>query len=191
MIYVLSDEPKDLSLRWLTIKLKEGSNIADVQTLSNIWSSLDNNTAFRYDWLNDLYNASYRNETLQMQLLNIFTLLAFIITIIGLVGLAVFTTEKRITEIAIRKVLGAKNSRLFLLLLNQFTILIVIANAIAIPFIYWKVSDWLNSFIYRIDFPITVFCIGFIISLAIAYLATLTVTYRAIAAKPVDALANN
>ncbi|MEW6981238.1 ABC transporter permease [Colwelliaceae bacterium 6471] len=190
MTYVLSQEPQYLSLRWLSIRLKSNANIASVKDLEEIWLSLDTNSAFKYDWLEDLFGASYRNETLQTKLLNVFTVLAFLVTTVGLLGLAAFTTESRVKEIAIRKVLGASNSQLCFMLLNQFTVLIVLANIIALPIAYWQIQNWLNNFVYRIKLPLSAFGIGIIMSLAIAYITILSISYRAIRSKPVDALAS-
>lgn len=188
MTYVLSQEPQDLSLRWLSIRLRADANVNAVKELEAMWLALDGNTAFKYDWLGDLFAANYRNETLQTKLLNVFTVLAFTVTTIGLLGLAAFTTERRVKEIAIRRILGANSVQLCLMLLNQFTVLIILANLFALPLVYWQTRDWLNNFIYRIDLPISAFVIGVTVSLLIASCTILLIAIKAIAAKPVEAL---
>ena len=76
------------------------------------------------------------------------------------------------------------------MLLNQFTFLIVLANVIALPIAYWQIRDWLNNFMYRIDLPVSAFAIGIVISLIIAYCAILSIAYKAVTSKPVNALAS-
>jgi|GEM_PF-2945195 len=63
--------------------------------------------------------------------------LAGLVGLYGAIVLAAFTTERRVKEIAIRKILGANNGQLCFMLLNQFTFLIVLANVIALPIAYW------------------------------------------------------
>ncbi|NQZ80129.1 MAG: ABC transporter permease [Colwellia sp.] len=188
MIYLLSGQPRDLSLRWTSIRLKAGASLQTVKELEQVWLGLDGNLTFKYDWLSDLFSASYRNENQQTELLNIFTFLAIMVTSIGLFGLAAFNTQQRVKEIAIRKILGASTSQLCFMLVNQFSRLVLLANIIALPIAYWLMRDWLNGFIYRIDMPYSAFILSGIFSLIIAYITVMVIAYRAATAKPVDSL---
>ncbi|MBD1584712.1 hypothetical protein HC733_21065 [Pseudoalteromonas sp. S16_S37] len=190
MLYVLSEQPQDLSLSWLSIRLASNANLETIKQLERIWLGLDSNVAFKYDWLSDLFAASYRNETLQTKLLNVFTVLAFVVTSIGLLGLAAFMTQRKVKEIAIRKVLGASSYQLCFMLLRPFTILILLANVVALPIAYWHIRDWLNNFIYRIELPVSAFAVGVTVSLVIAYVTILLIALKAIHAKPAAALAS-
>jgi len=189
MTYVLSAQPQDLSLRWLSVRLGEQQRDETIKALAQIWQILDSNAAFKYDWLASLFDANYRNESLQLTLLNILTILAIIVMAIGVFGVAAFTTQRRVKEIAVRKILGASNQRLCFMLINQFTLLIILANALAMPLVYGQVRSWLNGFVYRIDVPISAFVIAFVVSIAIAYFTILVIAFKAISAKPVNALA--
>jgi len=188
MIYVLSGQPRDLSLRWTSIRLKAGASLQTVKEIEQVWLGLDGNLAFKYNWLSDLFSASYRNENQQTELLNIFTLLAILVTAIGLFGLAAFNTQRRVKEIAVRKIIGASTSQLCFMLVNQFSRLVLLANIIALPIAYWLMRDWLNGFIYRIDMPYSAFILSGIFSLVIAYITVIMIAYRAATAKPVDSL---
>jgi putative ABC transport system permease protein len=74
-------------------------------------------------------------------------------------------------------VLGASVSRLVLLLSFEFTKWILIANLIAWPLAYFIMSHWLNTFVYRADFPLMLF---FSASLFAFVIALLTVSYQAL-----------
>jgi putative ABC transport system permease protein len=188
MIYVLSGKPRDLSLRWTAIRFKAGANFQSIKAVEQIWLGLNGNLAFKYDWLTDLFSASYRNENQQTKLLNIFTLLAIIVTAIGLFGLAAFNTQRRVKEIAIRKILGASTSQLCFMLVNQFSNLVLLANLIALPIAYYLMRDWLNDFIYRIDMPYSAYLLSALFSFIIAYVTVLVIAIKAASAKPVDSL---
>jgi len=188
MTYDLSAIAQERPLRWIGVRLKAGASQQSVKDLEQIWLNLDGNLAFKYSWLSDLFSASYRNENQQTQLLSIFTLLAILVTAIGLFGLAAFNTQRRVKEIAVRKVLGASTSQLCLMLVNQFSSLVVVANMIGLPIAYFLMRDWLNDFVYRIDMPYSAFVLSAIGSLAIAYCTVMFIAYQAATAKPVDSL---
>lgn len=188
MIYVLSEQPQDLSLRWTAIRFKEGASSQAIKDVEQIWLSLNADRAFKYNWLTDLFDRSYRNENQQTNLLNVFTGLAILVTAIGLFGLAAFNTQKRVKEIAVRKVLGASTSQLCFMLVNQFSSLVLWANVIALPIAYWLMRDWLNDFVYRINMPYSAFVLSTLLSIAIAYITVMVIAYKAATAKPVDSL---
>lgn len=188
MTYVLSAQPKDLSLRWTSIRFKAGTNLQSLKEIEQIWLGLAPDLAFKYDWVVDLFDSSYRHETQQTNLLNVFTLLAIVVTAIGLFGLAAFNTQQRVKEIAVRKILGASTGQLCFMLVNQFSSLVIAANVIALPLAYFLMRDWLDSFIYRINMPYSAFMLSAVFSLVIAYITVMVIAYRAATAKPVDSL---
>ncbi len=173
----------------MSIRLKEGASLQTIKDIEQMWLSLDGNLAFKYNWLSDLFSASYRNENQQTSLLNVFTVVAITVTAIGLFGLAAFNTQRRVKEIAVRKILGASNSQLCFMLVNQFSSLVVIANLIALPVAYFLMRDWLNDFIYRIAMPYSAFLLSGLFCLLIAYVTVLVIALKAANAKPVDSLA--
>ena len=188
MTYILSAKPEQRPLRWVSIRLKAGASLQTVKDLEQIWLGLDGKLAFKYNWLSDLFSASYRNENQQTNLLNIFTLIAITVTAIGLFGLAAFNTQRRIKEIAIRKILGASTAQLCFMLVNQFSSLVLLANLLALPLAYLLIQDWLNGFIYRIAMPYSAFLLSALFCLVIAYVTVMAVAFKAATAKPVDSL---
>jgi putative ABC transport system permease protein len=188
MTYVLSANPQKRPLRWVSIRLKAGSSLQAIKDIEQMWLGLDGKLAFKYNWLSDLFSASYRNENQQTTLLNIFTIIAITVTAIGLFGLAAFNTQRRIKEIAIRKILGASNGQLCFMLVNQFSSLVLLANLIALPIAYLLIRDWLNDFIYRIAMPYGAFLFSAVFCLIIAYITVIAVAFKAATAKPIDSL---
>jgi len=188
MTYVLSEDPQSRPLRWVSIRLNAGASFQTVKDIEQMWLALDGNLAFKYSWLEDLFSASYRNENQQTSLLNVFTFIAITVTAIGLFGLAAFNTQRRVKEIAVRKILGASTSQLCFMLVNQFSRLVIIANLIALPVAYFLMRDWLNDFIYRISMPYSAFILSGLFCLLIAYITVSVIAYRAAIAKPVDSL---
>ena len=130
----------------------------------------------------------YAEESRASQIFSLGAGLSIFVACLGLFGLASFTVEKRRKELGIRKILGATESNLFLLLSSSFTKQIALAFILASPVTYIVMNNWLSAFQYRINIGIGTFLISGMIALAIAML---TISYRSIRAvnrNPVDSL---
>ena len=94
--------------------------------------------------------------------------------------MAIYTSESRLKEVSIRKVLGAGISSLMLLLSRAFLGMIIIAAVIAVPGATYIVDDYiLNEFLYRTEIDLIEMLSGFIIVL---FIGVLTVGWRVRAA---------
>ncbi|MCB0634684.1 MAG: ABC transporter permease, partial [Lewinella sp.] len=105
---------------------------------------------FDYRFFDEVFASAYINDQKTATLANWFTVLIIIIACLGLYGLSAFTTEMRIKEVGIRKVLGASVSSIVLLLTRNYLTLILLSFLIAVPVSYWVMSRWLNNFAYHI-----------------------------------------
>ena len=92
----------------------------------------------------------YAQDLAKGKIFKVFVLLSVIISCIGLLGLTIYTLDKRTKEISIRKVLGASLQNITILLSGSFLKLILISNVIAFPLAYWLSQQWLSEFSYRI-----------------------------------------
>ena len=116
------------------------------------------------------------------------TILAIIISAMGLYGLASYTAEQRTKEIGIRKVLGASVGQIMKMLTTDFMKLVFIANILAWPITYILAKDWLTNFSYQIDMPLLPFVFATILALLIALITVSSQAYQAANSDPVDAL---
>ena len=130
----------------------------------------------------------YETEMKLGQSFNYFTLIAILLSCLGLLGLASYMVEKKTKEIGIRKVLGATAPNILLLLTKEFTKFVFLANLIAWPFAYFAMNKWLQNFAYRINLGLWMFIIPTLLAL---FMALLTISYQSIkaaTANPVDSL---
>ena len=116
------------------------------------------------------------------------TILAIIISSMGLYGLASYTAEQRTKEIGVRKVLGASVGQIMNMLNKDFIKLVLIANIFAWPITFLLAKNWLSNFSYQIDMPLLPFVFATLIALIIALLTVSTQSYLAANSDPVDAL---
>lgn len=121
----------------------------------------------------------YSQENQLATLYKIFAGIAIFISCLGLYGLVLFMAAQKTKEVGIRKVLGASVANIVYLFSKEFTLLIIVAFAIAVPVAYYMMSSWLENFTFRIDISIWIFVLAIIASMLIAWA---TVGYKAVKA---------
>jgi putative ABC transport system permease protein len=155
------------------------------------WTEAYPENVFSYAFLDQTLAEAYRKETITATLISIATSMAIIISCLGLFGLAVFTTQQRVKEIGIRKVLGASTSSILLLVSKDSLKLVLLANTFAWPLAWWYMSKWLQNFEFRIAISPWVFILA---ALAACMLTLVTISYQSVKAalaNPVSSLRNN
>jgi putative ABC transport system permease protein len=157
-------------------------------SIDAVWRRLGPGTPVLRRFLDEDFEALYRGERRQAQLLTSFSALAIVIACLGLFGLASFATAIRTKEIGIRKTLGASVGDIVRLLTAEFGWLVVLANVIAWPIAYFAMQRWLSGFAYRIELRPLEFIASGLLALAIATLTVAAVAGRAARAKPIDSL---
>jgi putative ABC transport system permease protein len=141
-----------------------------------------------YSFLDDRLSALYSSERHMGTLLRYGSLLAIIISCLGLFGLAAYSAERRTKEIGIRKVLGASVSSLFGLLTKEFILLVGLANLLAWPIAYYAMNRWLQNFAYRVGIGWETFFIAGASALLIALFTVGFQAARAALTNPVETL---
>lgn len=168
------------------------ANTSDISQLlaktENLWKTFVPNQPFRYDFLDDRFAQMYTVERRISQLFLIFTGLAIFIACLGLLALASFMTEQRFKEIGIRKVLGASVFGIVKMLSADFTKMVLLAIAIALPLSYFGANQWLDNFAYRIDLSPTLFIVAGLMALGIAWLTVSFRTVKAALVNPTESL---
>ena len=172
----------------VAIKIRDNSREEVLSFLEEQWASLRPGYPFTYFFVQDSFDEQYNSEERLGTLFGFFSLIAIIIAALGLFGLASFTTQQRIKEIGIRKVLGASISQIVWLLSTRFTLLVILAIAIATPVAWYSMEQWLEGFAYQINMPVWSFVIAGVSAILIAWL---TISYQSIKAtivNPVNSL---
>jgi len=161
------------------------------QTLSEIeaaWNKIIPDLPFQYSFLDDHFEELYRSDRQMGTVITLITIFAILISCMGLFGLAAITTERKIKEIGIRKVMGASILQIVGSLSKQFALLILIAFLLFVPVSYFYIDSWLQNFAYRVSQEPISFIIGGIIALFIALTTVSYHTLRSARSNPVKAL---
>lgn len=159
-----------------------------IATIEKAWKQVFPDFGFDYWFVDEEFGRMYENETQIARLTRQFSILAMLITCVGLYGLAAFLARQRVKEIGIRKSLGASNRQILLMLLRVFGKIMLIGCFVGIPVALFLSSRWLKNFEYQAPLSVMVF-LGAIS--VIALVTVITVGYeslRASMANPVKAL---
>ena len=169
--------------RWsekVNIKLQAGADVpALINEINAAYKEAYPSGVFEFNFLDQRLDALYKDEARLYDLFKIFSVLAMLISCLGLWGLVTFAAQQRIKEIGIRKVLGASVANIVSLLTKDFIVLVCIAITIAAPLAYWGIHKWLQEFAFRIHIGWTVFIIA---GSAAILIALFTVSFQAIKA---------
>lgn len=159
-----------------------------IQSVEETWNEFAPEQPFEYAYLEDDLNAMYNAEDELSQIVIYFALLAVLIACLGLFGLASFSSEQRIKEIGVRKVLGASISQVLFLLTKDFLVLVFLAFLIAAPSAYYLGQWWLQNFAFSVEMSVLIFIASGLVAMMVALLTVAYKTYAAARSNPVKAL---
>ena len=182
---ILENSP---SLSRIAVRLAPGDLRAQLAALESMWKQFLPGRPFEYQFLDEVLNGYYQSEITLQKVCGIFASLSIFISCLGMLGLIAFATQQRTKEIGIRKVLGASEGKIILLLTRNFLWLTIIANVIGWPVAYYLMSSWLNDFAYRINLEPLMFIATGLLTLGIVLVTVGGQAWRAACANPVDAL---
>lgn len=150
-----------------------------LKAVEKIWKGAFPDRVYKYDFLDVQIAKFYEQDYIFLRLIRIFSGIAIVIGCLGLYGLVSFMVTQKTKEVGIRKVLGASVQSIVWLFGREFSLLLLIAFAIAAPLATWAMNNWLENFAYHISIGTGTFLLTVFISLAVAML---TVGYRSVKA---------
>lgn len=133
----------------------------------------------------------YESNIRTMRLVSIFTVIAIIISLMGLVAMSTYFIEQRKREIAVRRVFGGSTKSILSRLVGTFMAYVAIAFVVAVPIIYYLMSDWLADFSYRISLSPLIFIAAGVASLVISFVAVFFQSRKAANANPAETIKDN
>lgn len=166
--------------KWFwTVKIDPEHKKEAVEHARASWEEIEPNYPFGYMFLEDNLRDFYGEEKRLQSAIQVFAILCIFISCLGLYGMTVFTIERRMKEIGIRKVLGAQINHLVWLINQKFIRILLISAVVAIPLVYYAIKLWLEGFAYHIEIGFTSFLFA---SLLVFTIVALTVSSQAIKA---------
>jgi putative ABC transport system permease protein len=184
-LYIFLD-PDDYS--FLSVKIQDKHIPETIEYIENVINNYSPHYPFEYSFFDDQFDRAYHSEQRMISMFSSFSLLAILLSCMGLLGLVLYSVDHRLKEIGIRKVLGASVPGIIILLSKNFLKWIVISNIIAWPLAWYMMDNWLQSFAYKTEISFA----NFILAASLAFIISLlTMSYQSIRAalsNPVNTL---
>ena len=179
---------KSSNLNWMILKTETEDYAQLLGQLEQQWKSTITNVPFTYVFMDQEVDKMYAEEKRLGKISGFFTMIAILISCLGLFGLVSYVAEQKKKEIGIRKVLGASVKSVVHLLTKDFVKLILIAFFIASPIAYYFMQRWLEGFTYKIDIQWWVFLLAGSFALVITLLTVGFQSIKSAVANPVKSL---
>ncbi|WP_190810263.1 ABC transporter permease [Flagellimonas sp. S3867] len=173
---------------YLTIKTEKGASLQVLNLLQEKWKTLLPDATLTYFFSDNKLNAYYKEYERVNKLITWFSILAIILSCIGLFALSAYAMAKRTKEIGIRKVNGATIGQIMTLLNTAFIKWVLIAFLIAVPISWFSMTRWLEGFAHKTSISWWVFGVGGFTTMVIALATVSWQSFKAAMANPVDVL---
>lgn len=158
-----------------SINSEEGRIIFN--TLQNVWEATYADQPFDHFVLEDLFYTPNLAEENFERFFKVFTILSIIISCLGLYALSLFLAKKRLKEVSLRRIFGARSIEIFAVLLKDYAIQLFLAIIIGIPTAYYLMNSWLTNYSFRITLGFWILPYG-VLPLLLIFI--LTVSYQII-----------
>jgi putative ABC transport system permease protein len=173
---------------FLVVRVSKNDIAGAGAVMDKIWNQLAPNVPFRRKFLDEQFEAVYRQMTASVSLLPVIAVLSVLVGAMGLVGIASYAVTQRRFEIGVRRTLGASVRQVFIMLLKDFSKPILVANAIGWPFAFLYSRFYAGYFVDRVPVTIGPFAASLLLGLGIAWLAVLRQSINAARMNPATVL---
>jgi len=181
-----NDEPH--RYRFIFARVRSENISQTIAGIKSVYETFNPEFPFIYRFLDEDYANLYDSEERTASVVKYFSLLAILVSCLGLFGLASFLAEQRTKEIGIRKVLGSSVQGIIVLLSKEFIKWVVLANIIAWPIAWVMSKAWLQNFAYRTSIEAWIFLFAGARAVGIAVLTVSFQSVKAATSNPVDCL---
>jgi putative ABC transport system permease protein len=174
--------------RLLNVRIAPHRIAETIDFLDATWRQFVPDKPYDQQFLSDRFALFYAEERRLNRSLTLTAGLTVFTACLGIMGLAAFLVRQRVKEVGVRRVLGASESSVFVLLSSDFLRVVALANVIAIPAAWYGLDQWLNDFAYRISLSPSIFVLGAGTCLVFAFAAVAGQAWVAARMNPVDSL---
>ncbi len=172
----------------LTMRVQPGNIDHQMKLIREIWKQVMPDDSFDVVFYDAFFNALYQKEERLMQTVTIFSVLALIITLLGIAGMVFQSCIVRSKEIGIRKVNGATTFQVMLLFNKEYFLRVVLAEVVAFPAAFIIMQKWLQNFAYRTDLSWWIFASAGLFALAITLITVSLQSWQTATKNPVNSL---
>jgi putative ABC transport system permease protein len=173
---------------YLSIKYNSANHAEIREFIKTKYELFFPQSSFEYFYLNEFYFSQYNSDFQFGKMFYAFMIISMIISCLALFGFSYYATNKRMKEIGIRKINGAKVSEILSMLNKDFIKWVVIAFVIATPIAYYAMQKWLENFAYKTSLSWWIFALAGLLALGVALLTVSFQSWKAATKNPVESL---
>jgi len=159
-----------------------------IQDIKAVGSELSPSFPVEVSFFDQAVGNMYQSELLFQRTFSLFAGCAIVICCLGILAMSLFSCQRRVKEIGIRKINGASVLEVMIMLNKDFIGLVVIAFVIATPVAWYSIHRWLENFAYKTELSWWIFVLAGLLALAIAIVTVSWQSWRAATRNPVEAL---
>lgn len=178
----------DKKYTFMFLKLSGNNMVNTVDQIRKVYDRLSADGIFEFRFLDESIQHSYESEKRLMEVVSLMGGIAIVLALVGVYGLIIFNAQYKRKEIGIRKVNGATEKQIMILLNRSFFRLLLLSFIIACPLAWYGISLWLEGFSYKADIHWWIFVIAGLITLVIALLTVSWQSWKAATENPVKSL---
>ncbi|HVV55567.1 MAG TPA: FtsX-like permease family protein, partial [Mucilaginibacter sp.] len=187
-LFYSTSKTYDIGISNVAVRIKPGDYTKAISEIQQAWKDFLPDDPFEYTFLDAQYDSLYKSDQTIGKVFGVFTCLAITVACLGLLGLAMYTAERRTKEIGIRKVLGASVQNVVVMLSGDFAKLVIIAAVIAFPVAYYAMSKWLQGFAYPAKMSWWIYALAAFVTMVVALATVSFQSVKAALSSPVKSL---
>ncbi|SBV90962.1 ABC transporter permease [uncultured Dysgonomonas sp.] len=188
--YLITDKNNGMVNQIYIKTSKEANPYVAIETVKKSLNSIDPDFPYNIRFFDDVLNKTYQKEKKLSMLITTFSLIAILISIVGVFGLVIFESEYRRKEISIRKVMGSSINEILLLFNKTYIKILAVCFILATPISYYIINRWLENFAYRTPMHWWIFLASGIIISLIVIVTVSWQSWKTANMNPVDSLKN-
>jgi putative ABC transport system permease protein len=185
---MLQLRPKDENINQVIIRIDSKNLKETVKKIEKTWEKVIPNLPIDYVFMNQSFDNYYKEDKRLGNVVNIFGILAIFIAALGLFGLSLLIVHNKVKIIGIHKVFGATTRNIINIIFKEYFILIVIANIIAWPLVYYFMNKWLDTFKFHISIEVMHFILAILVTSLIVFTTMGYISFKAANSNPSDSL---
>ena len=185
--FMIRMDPQQYRLANLSVNFTD--TYEDISQMENAWKAIEPDKKFKAAFFDDEIRDSYSFYKTYVKLVGYLGILAISISLLGLLGMVVYTSETRTKEVGIRKVMGATTASITLLLSKDYLKLLMWATLFAIPFSIWladMIFPRLQAYYVTLNFWDVLISLAILLTMGLATIASQT--FKTASTNPADTL---
>ncbi len=176
---------KDNEDPWMILIETQGDPFAAKEAIGKVYEKVTG-LEFEAYFMDERLQNSFDSQIRLAKIVIVFSIIAILISLLGLLAMSTYFIQQRLQEVSVRKVFGSSNRQILVKLVFTFLNYVLIAFVIAIPIIMYFMKDWLSDYSYRIGLSPLIFIAAGLFCLMISFVSVFFQSYRAATSNPVD-----